>query len=160
MQPPEDPKPFALKVNEDFRGIASPEDAAMLRRPEHWDAWYDELVTIMRSFDNQLAGQKRKSAEARLEAQRNGTMDQWLEAELRVMDWRGHIFNYRRYIEVRLREIRRMRRNTPNKYQSAIDEHRETYATNPGAANERLWKFVSKQTIAQLAAHEGLTHEV
>lgn len=155
MQVPTEPKTFAAMVNEDFRGIASAEDAAFLRLPQNLDPWYDELVTILRSFDNQLAGQKRKSAEARLAAQRDKTMDGWLEQELRVMDWRGHIFNYRRYIEVRLREIRRLRNAAPNKYRQAIEDHRNAYAQDPQGANDALWAMIEGHALVAERQTQG-----
>lgn len=149
-------KTFSEIVNEDFRGFADVADAEMLRRPENLDRWYDELVTIMRSFDNQLSAQKKKSAEQRLFAIEEGTMRAYELSEVRVKEWRQHLFNYRRYIEVRIREIRRLRRAMhTNRHRQAIIEHQHMFQDDPERANALLWATVDETSSRGEMAHAG-----
>lgn len=160
---------FSDLVAADVRNEISAEDAAMLRMPENLDAFYDELVGMLSSFDAQLTKQRITSIEKReefLAAQRH---DDWTKYHLDTLRWRKSIAQMRRFTETKIREVRALRRGTIPKDQTqpvfdlaallyrAIVTHQDEYH-NPRATDEdlnvadnTLWAIVNLPEVQDMA---------
>lgn len=146
-----------LVVGDAFNKLES-EQAAWLRDEENLERWCAVLVELIQETDGKLADGRAVMLKKRAECWANGPggRDEWFEYEAEYQQRRSRMANFKRHVQSRLTEAKRLRselrasrQSSPQKSENihflraAIYKHRERVLSggyDPTAADRALWK--------------------
>lgn len=107
---------FHALVNDDIRGKAPDHMSQALRDPEVVERWYNALVSIKRNMETQLANDRFKRIEKKLELMKLGNAGQmlWLEFVREREEWKAGAIRFKNGVEDKISEAKIILRNSVN----------------------------------------------
>ena len=139
---------FKEMVNNDIRGQGQPEEAEMLRSPEHVRRWYNTLLSLKRKAEYNISSKRAdllRDQHSLLTENSEEWRVEWIGKKADFEVWKQGTMRFRNGVEDKLAEAKTLLNPDNSNAVEAIRRHRDEIASGEVDADEedeRLWSVV------------------